>query len=252
MTGYDFRKIRVFLPDDLIEGARVPLSQAAAHYLGSVMRVAVGTEILAFNGRDGEWIARVDSYSKKSGTLAIERQSRPQDRPLDLDYCFAPVKRAPLDFLVQKATELGVARLRPVITRHTIVSRLKEDRLVANAREAAEQSGRLTVPGIETAVDLDRLIDGLDPDRRLLFCDEAGGAPPIKDALAPYASLPPAPWAILIGPEGGFHEEERSRLLRQPNVVPVSLGPRIMRADTAGLAALAVWQSVLGDWRAEA
>lgn len=249
MAGYDFRKIRLFVGAPLTAGAEVPLGQDQHHYLVHVMRAGEGTELLAFNGRDGEWRVRLTEVGKRDGRLVCEEVLRPQRGVPDVDYLFAPLKRAPIDYVIQKVTELGARRIRPVRTRHTIAARINRERLEANAVEAAEQTGRLEVPQVLDLEDLGAVLDGWPPERRLLFCDEGEGVPMIRPALE---FLSPAdrraPWAILIGPEGGFHEEERARLRALPGVHPVSLGPRIMRADTAGLAALALWQAHLGDW----
>jgi 16S rRNA (uracil1498-N3)-methyltransferase len=209
------------------------------------MRAKRGDVLHVFNGRDGEWRAQVHDVTKRSVTLQLEAQTRPQAGVPDLWLLLAPIKKTPLDYIVQKATELGVARIQPVITRRTIVERVNLDRMRANAIEAAEQSGRLTVPEIAEPTDLAKLVAKWSPDRKLMFCDEAGEAP---SAVAALSQRPRAPWAILTGPEGGFDTTERGMLRALSFVVPVSLGPRIMRADTAALAAIAIWQSTLGDW----
>lgn len=250
MAEYDFRRIRLFIADALDAGQALELEPDQSHYLARVMRVKEGQGLYVFNGRDGEWAARVETIGKKDVCLRVEALNRPQAGVPDLDFYFAPIKRAPIDNLVQKATELGVRRIRPVLTRHTVATRVNLDRMRANAREAAEQCGRLEVPTIDEPLDFFSLISTWDQDRRLIFCDEGGEAPPIAEALSGLAATPEKErWAILIGPEGGFHEEERAALRARKSVYPVSLGPRIMRADTAGLASLAIWQSLVGDWR---
>jgi 16S rRNA (uracil1498-N3)-methyltransferase len=236
---------RLFLDAELSQGAIVPLAEPQSHFLAHVLRAKPGDGLHVFNGRDGEWHAIVSEVSKRTVTLKVEVQTRLQSGVPDLWLLLAPIKKTPLDYIVQKATELGAARIQPVITRRTIVERVNLDRMRANAIEAAEQSGRLTVPDIADPIDLAKLLPQWDAGRHLMFCDEAGDAPP---AVAALAKLGRSPWAILTGPEGGFDPAEREMLRRQSFVVPVSLGPRIMRADTAALAAIAVWQSTVGDW----
>jgi 16S rRNA (uracil1498-N3)-methyltransferase len=209
------------------------------------MRARAGDRVSLFNGRDGEWLAQIGQASKRGVTATCLSQTRPQAGEPDLWLAFAPIKKTPADYLVQKATELGVSRLLPVFTRRTIVSRVNLERMAANAAEAAEQSERLTVPGIREAVDLDKLLASWPKERRLYFCDEGGDARPLAEAARGASG----PAAILTGPEGGFDPAEREMLRTQSFVVPVTLGPRILRADTAALAALSVWQSVAGDWR---
>lgn len=243
----DRPRTRLFVESDLADGAAVDCSRDQAHYLTHVLRLTPGDPVALFNGRDGEWLARIDAVGKKSATLAVERQRRPQAPETDLWLVFAPVKRAPLDFLVQKATELGVSALMPAITRRTVVERVKRERMEANAMEAAEQCERLTVPRIEDARPLSRILDGWPAERRILLCAEAGEATPIGEFL--QGADRGAPWAVLTGPEGGFDQTELDLLAKFPNVNAVGLGPRILRADTAALAALACWQAVLGDWR---
>lgn len=243
---YDFAKIRLFVDADLEANGTLGLSKDHVHYLANVMRRKPGGSVLLFNGRDGEWGADIATLDRKQGQLVLRVQTRQQDEVPDVDLLFAPVKKMRLDFLVQKATELGVARLRPVFTVRTIVSRIKEDRLRANVIEAAEQCGRMTVPEVLPTLRLDPLLDGWPDGRTLIFCDEAREAKPLQQALE---QLGPRPMSLLIGPEGGFDGAERARLLAHPDCIPVSLGPRIMRADTAALAALAIWQSVAGDLR---
>jgi len=242
--------MRLFVEADLSAGIEAALSEAQAHYLRHVMRREEGAALLLFNGRDGEWQARLSLRGKKAAVAAIGERTREQVVEPDIWLCFAPVKRARIDYIAEKATELGVAVLQPVITRHTNVERVNVERLRANAVEAAEQTERLSVPEVRTPIDLMRLLAGWPGERRLLMCDETGGGPPIGEALAGLdAPARAAPWAIVIGPEGGFAETELSALRRMKDVMAVGLGPRILRADTAALAALACWQSTVGDWR---
>jgi 16S rRNA (uracil1498-N3)-methyltransferase len=238
---------RLFIDGDLAGGAAVECGRDRAHYLAHVLRLAPGDPVALFNGRDGEWLAHIDGIGKKSATLAVDRQLRPQAPEPDLWLVFAPVKRAPLDFLVGKATELGVSALMPAITRRTVVERVNTERMRANAVEAAEQCERLTVPRVGDARPLSRILDGWPAERRILLCAEAGKAAPINECLRDVE--PGGPWAIMTGPEGGFDQTELDLLNKFPNVIAVGLGPRILRADTAAVAALACWQAALGDWR---
>jgi 16S rRNA (uracil1498-N3)-methyltransferase len=239
-------RVRLYVEAPLAEGARVEATEGQAHYLLHVMRAKSGDRISLFNGHDGEWVAQITHVTKRTCVFLCERQTRRQDDAPDIWLCFAPIKRTPADYLTQKATELGVSVLQPVITRRTIVSRVNLERMRANAIEAAEQSDRLTVPEARDPLSLEKLLESWPSSRILLFCDEAGEAPPIAEKLqATQTTL----WAVLTGPEGGFDPAERDAIRAQPFVVPVSLGPRILRADTAALAALAVWQALVGDWR---
>lgn len=242
---YEGGRLRLYVEAAL--GGCVEPSDAQAHYLLHVMRAKVGERVSLFNGRDGEWLARIAEISKRGCVLACERQTAPQTEVPDLWLVFAPIKKTPADYLTQKATELGVSVLQPVITRRTIVSRVNTERMRANAVEAAEQSDRLSVPEIREPLAFDKVLAGWPTERRILFCDEAGDAKPIAQALG---EAPNGPWAVFTGPEGGFEPAERQALRALPFVMPVTLGPRILRADTAALAALAVWQAVKGDWRA--
>jgi len=239
-------RIRLFVTGDLGPGADVVLDADQAHYLFTVMRLAPGARVAVFNGRDGEWLAEVVEVGRRGGRLAGREPGQPQRRPPDLWLLFAPIKKARTDFIVEKATELGAARIQPVFTRLTNAGRLRADRLRAHAVEAAEQCGETYVPEVAEPVKLATLLAGWNPSRRLLFCDEAREAVPVTAALA---SAQPGPWAVLIGPEGGFAPEESVRLRSLPFVMPVTLGPRILRADTAATAALTLWQATLGDWR---
>lgn len=223
-----------------------PLSQAQTHYLFNVMRRSDGDVVTVFNGRDGEWRGTVRRMGRRAAEIALETRLREQSAPPDIHYCFAPIKRARLDFIAQKATELGAALLQPVVTRHTNAERVRTDRLRANAIEAAEQCGVLWVPEIREPVGLDGYLAGRDPARALVFCDEAAR---IADPVAALQRVPDGPLAVLIGPEGGFADEERQALTQAANVFAISLGPRVMRADTAGVAAMALVQAVKGDWR---
>jgi len=237
---------RLFVTAALEPGATVALDEGQAHYLLHVLRAKAGDRVLVFNGRDGEWQAQIAAAGKRGVSLEVRTQTLPQAGGPDLWLVFAPVKKTPSDYLTQKATELGVAKLQPVFTRRTIVTRINDERLLANAIEAAEQSGRLTVPDIGAAVGLDKLLAAWPRERAIFFCDEGGDAVSLADAAR---KMDTGPVAILTGPEGGFDPVERESLRALPFVTPVGLGPRILRADTAALAALAIWQSVKGDWR---
>lgn len=237
-------RIRLFIDHPLGAGQPVPLDGDQAHYLSGVMRLAPGDLIEVFNGRDGAWSARLVAASKRGGSLDVLEQVAPQRDPPDLWLLFAPIKKARTDFIVEKAAEMGAARIQPVQTDHTNSERIRQDRLQAHAVEAAEQCGGTFVPPVADLVPLSRLLDGWDASRRILWADEAMAGPPET-----LAALPRGPWAILIGPEGGFSEAERGRLSSLPYVSRIGLGPRILRADTAAVAALALWQAALGDWR---
>jgi 16S rRNA (uracil1498-N3)-methyltransferase len=239
-------KLRLHVDAALGSGLAVTPDPAQAHYLLRVMRAGEGDTVRLFNGRDGEWRARLTGTGKRGVTLACETQLLPQAEVPDIWLAFAPIKRTPADFVTQKATELGVRALQPVITRRTVARRVNSERMRANAVEAAEQSGRLSVPDVRAPKDLAALLREWPHERTLVFCDEGGDAPPIAQALT--AANNAWSWGVLTGPEGGFDPEERAAIRKQPFVLPVTLGPRIMRADTAALAALAVWQAVRGDW----
>ncbi len=237
-------KIRLCVNEPLAAGQTVPLSRDQAHYLFGVMRLNTGDAIFVFNGSDGEWRAEVTAESKRAGHLVLQSQTKPQQMPPDLWLLFAPIKKARTDFIVEKATEMGSARIVPVQTRFTNSERINRDRLQAHAVEAAEQCGGTFVPEVAPLVRFDRLLADWNPERRLMFCDES-----LVGARASLmAAGPTTKWAIIIGPEGGFSEEERTKLQGLDFVTPVSLGPRILRADTAAVAALTLWQTVLGDW----
>jgi 16S rRNA (uracil1498-N3)-methyltransferase len=246
MPQLDFRSPRLFVDDALAPGESVALERSQSNYLGNVLRLSEGATILVFNGRDGEWQASV-AGRKRPNTLNIIAQTRPQDRLPDLTYVFAPLKHARLDYMVQKAVEMGASSLQPVLTRFTQVARVNGERMRANAIEAAEQCGILSLASIAEPVPLDRYLNQRAGRRLLVFCDEAA------DAAGPLQALQGGPTIssgidILIGPEGGFAEEERAVLLRQPQILRLSLGPRVLRADTAAVAALALVQAALGDW----
>jgi 16S rRNA (uracil1498-N3)-methyltransferase len=249
MPEVDFTSTRLHVAGPLAEGASVPLAPDQLNYLGNVLRLTDGDGLLAFDGATGEWRARFRRLSKKAGVQEILDRTRPQPPPGDIWYLFAPLKHARLDFMVQKATEMGAARLVPVLTQRTQVTRVNLERIRANVVEAAEQCGVLNVPLVADEIRLDPLLDGWDATRRIVFCDEAA---PVADTLEALRALPAGPLAALVGPEGGFDPGERARLLAMPGVIPVSLGPRILRADTAAVAILTVVQAVLGDWRPSA
>jgi len=246
MARYDFNAQRLFVEADLAEGATVHCSAEQTNYLRNVLRLAVGDAILVFNGRDGEWQAELAEAGKRGAALAVRRLTRPQEDGPDIDYLFAPLKRARLDYLVQKATEMGVARLRPIMTHRTTPERVNTGRMCANAIEAAEQCGILRIPDVHAPEKLDQAVASWDPARALIFCDEG------SEERCPFTTLAmvaPGPLAVLVGPEGGFDADERELLASKPFVVRISLGPRILRADTAAVAALALVNAVLGDWR---
>jgi len=246
MARYDFNAQRLFVEAPLSEGAAVVCNAEQANYLRNVLRLGPGDSILVFNGRDGEWQAELAEAGKRGASLAVRRRTRAQEAGPDVDYLFAPLKRARLDYMVQKATEMGVARLRPVMTRRTMAERVNIDRMRANAIEAAEQCGILRIPAVDEPEKLDRVVAGWDPKRTLIFCDEGSEG---RSPLTTLAKVQPGPLALLVGPEGGFEEGERELLASKPFVVRISLGPRILRADTAAVAALALVNAALGDWR---
>jgi len=248
MARYDFGSPRLHVDQPLEAGATVALAPPQAHYLTHVLRLGPEDPVLLFNGRDGEWRGRLAVAGKRAVTVLPEAQTRPQTATNDLHYLFAPLKRARLDYMVQKAVEMGVGRLVPVMTRHTQAERVNVERMRANAIEAAEQCGVLQLPEIEEPAPLDRALAAIEPGRLLVFCDEDA---PVADPMAALAAASGASsLAVLVGPEGGFSQDERDTLLARRPSVRLALGPRILRADTAAVAALALVQSVLGDWRA--
>jgi 16S rRNA (uracil1498-N3)-methyltransferase len=233
---------RLFVRAPLGEGATVELDAAQANYLGNVLRLGEGAPLLLFDGRSGEWLACIERAAKKRMSLNVERKTRERETIPDLWLAFAPVKRAQTDWLVEKATELGVARLMPIITQRTIVERVKLDRLQSIAIEAAEQCGRTGLPEIGEPISLGQFLDGRESQRALFFADEAGGEPATS-------AFGPGPALILTGPEGGFTDDERAAIRAAANVTPISLGPRILRAETAALAAVTIYMALRGDWR---
>jgi 16S rRNA (uracil1498-N3)-methyltransferase len=245
MAKYDFRSIRLYVEAPLSEGALVALNKSQAHYLSTVLRLRSNDRLLVFNGRDGEWGAAIE-VQRRAAALNVGAKTRAQTEPTDLHYLFAPLKSARLDYMVQKAVEMGASRLQPVLTRHGQVARINTLRMRSNAIEAAEQCGILTLPEIVEPAALAGAI-GDDRGRTVIFCDEDAE---IASPVAALGMVPSgSPLSILVGPEGGFADDERSALLKLPNVVRLALGPRILRADTAAVAALALVQAVLGDWR---
>ena len=250
MPHYDFRTTRLFVDAPLAAGSEISLDREQANYLLNVLRLGRGDALLLFNGRDGEWRATLASVGKRSVSATVETRTRPQAQTGNLDLLFAPLKHARLDYLVQKAVEMGASRLQPMITRHTQVTRINLDRMRANAVEAAEQCGVLAVPDVAAPMRFDEVIR--DDGRLLVFCDEDAE---VKDPVAALAATrfpSGSPLAVLVGPEGGFAPEERAALLKRPKVIRIALGPRILRADTAAVAALTLVQAVLGDWHGSA
>ncbi|WP_428406985.1 16S rRNA (uracil(1498)-N(3))-methyltransferase [Hyphococcus sp.] len=251
---------RLYIDGPLHSGLPAPLSAEQAHYLKNVLRRAEGDELRLFNGKDGEFAAKIVELKKKMGAAQVGERTREQEAEPDLTLCFAPVKRGPLEVIVQKAVEVGAARLQPVITERTVAPKLNIERLQAIATEAAEQCGRLTITSVGEPIRFAKLLDEWPQGRRLLFCDEAGDdeneewggregrALPVLEALK-SANSNSEGWAVLTGPEGGFSVKERSELRAKPFVTAATLGPRILRADTAAIAALVLWQAALGDWR---
>lgn len=238
-------KIRLFVEQPLGRGQEIALSQAQTHYLANVMRQRAGAEIALFNSHDGEWLARLSHLGRRDALAECQVQSAPQRLPPDLWLLFAPIKKARTDFIVEKAAELGAARILPVQTEHTNSERIRQDRLQAHAIEAAEQCGGTFVPEVAALAPLSKVLDQWPTGRALIWGDEALA----EEQSATNPPLPPAPAAILIGPEGGFSPAERARLAALPMIHPIALGPRILRADTAAVAALSLWQAAQGDWR---
>lgn len=246
MAKYDFRAPRLFLDVPLAAAQEAVLAPEQAHYLRQVMRLADGAEVLIFNGRDGEWLARIAANGKRGAALRPEKQIRPQPETFGPVYAFAPLKQARLDYVVQKAVEMGVSRLSPVLTQFTQVSRMNMDRMRANAIEAAEQCGVLALPEINEPITFQKWLASLPPESAIFFCDEESTE---NSPLQALKRAKAGELVVLIGPEGGFSDDERRELLARDNVIRLSLGPRILRADTAAVAALALVQAVCGDWR---
>jgi 16S rRNA (uracil1498-N3)-methyltransferase len=237
--------IRLYTNQPLSAGSSIELSPENVHYLSNVMRKKAGYQLELFNGKDGQWLGEIESLQKKSGQVRILNQTRMQKPEPDIWLCFAPVKNAPINNLVEKATELGVSVLQPVITNRTIVNRVNTERLVANVMDASQQCERLTLPTVQEPLKLEKLLENWDISRKLILCDESGKGQTIIPALQ---ALKQTPCAILIGPEGGFSQTEFEIMRNKPYIIPVSMGPRILRADTAAIAALTCVQSILGDW----
>ena len=246
MERYDFRTQRLFADITLTAGGTFEPDRAQANYLLNVLRLKEGSNVLLFNGRDGEWLAQITGAKRKECSLVLLHQTRPQPPALDLHYLFAPLKQARLDYMVQKAVEMGAGVLQPVLTHHTQVNRLNTERMRANAIEAAEQCGILSIADCREPLKLEALLSKWDTGRQIIFCDESA---PDQDPFALLEPLAGRPLAVLIGPEGGFSQGEREYLCSQPFVTAIGLGPRILRADTAAVAALAVVQAAIGDWR---
>lgn len=251
MAIHDFSAQRLWLEAPLTEGGEIAVTRDQANYLRNVLRLSDGDKILVFNGHDGEWRASLSAIGKRDCSLRVECQIRPQTAPQQLVYLFAPLKRARLDYMVQKAVELGAGRLAPVLTRRTVAERVNLDRMRANAIEAAEQCGILSIPEIDDPQRLEARLAAWPAGVPLIFCDEAAAIANPVAALAELAAHRPSHSAVgvLVGPEGGFDDAERELLMRQPFVTALSLGPRIMRADTAAVAALTLVNAMLGDWR---
>lgn len=241
----NYKMQRLFVPHDLAAGAEIEADPQQSHYLTNVLRLADGAEVLLFNGRDGEWSAAIAGRTKKAVRLTVLVEQRPQPPLPDLVYCFAPLKQGRLDYLVQKAVEMGAGVLQPVATQHTQVAKPGIERLRANVVEAAEQCGILAVPEVRESEKLDRLLAGWDAGRRLIFCDEDAST---NNPLPALKALTEKKLGLLVGPEGGFSDDERRMLRALPFVTAIPLGPRILRADTAAVAALAVIQATVGDW----
>lgn len=248
MSRYDFSAQRLFVEHDLAQGSVVEAGAEQANYLCNVLRLQTGDAVLLFNGRDGEWRARLALRKKRSLELEVVAQTRAQEGGPDIDYLFAPLKRSRLDYVVQKATEMGVARIKPVLTRRTVAERVNTDRLKANAIEAAEQCGVLRIPEVAAPQKLAAVLADWPQDRLLVFCDEDSEVKNPLEALAGHGNGQ-GPVALLIGPEGGFDDAERQQILSLPSALRLSLGPRILRADTAAVAALALVNAALSDWR---
>jgi 16S rRNA (uracil1498-N3)-methyltransferase len=242
----NYKMQRLFVPHDLAAGVAFDADKAQSHYLAHVLRMGEGAELLIFNGRDGEWSGAVEAVGKKAVRLAVYEQTRPQPPTPDLVYAFAPLKAGRLDYLVQKAVEMGAGVLQPVLTQHTQAAKASVERMEANVIEAAEQCGVLAMPEVRQPVRLERLLADWDKDRRLIFCDESAET---DNPMSVLRTIEERRLGLLIGPEGGFSDDERRQLHALPFVTAIPLGPRILRADTAAVAALAVIQATIGDWR---
>ncbi len=245
MAIRDLRAQRLFVEAGLEVGAAIELTSDQTHYLRNVLRADAGASLLTFNGRDGEWRAEIADLGKRSGVLVAQEQMREQPPVNPIHYLFAPLKRARIDYMVQKATELGVSDLKPVRTRRTVAERVNADRLRANIIEAAEQCGVLNIPRLHEFLGLDAALASWPASMPLILCDEA--APP-ESPIETLRSFEPGPVGVLVGPEGGFDDAERAALRQRREVVPISLGPRVMRADTAAIAVLSLVNATLGDW----
>ena len=241
----NYKLQRLFVSAHLDAGVVIAAEPQQAHYLTNVLRKGPGDAIQLFNGRDGEWLARLESRTRKNIDFIVDEKLRPQPEPGDLVYCFAPLKQARLDYMVQKAVEMGAARLQPVLTQFTQMHKISGKRLSSNAIEAAEQCGILAIPDVSDPVRFESLLAAWEPDRRLVFCDEAHGS---QNPLPVLSAIKEQKLGVLVGPEGGFSDREREQLHGQPFVTAIPLGPRILRADTAAVAALAMVQATIGDW----
>ena len=247
MARTDFNTPRLCVTDALAGGARLALTPEAANYLVNVLRLGQGARVLVFNGHDGEWAARLDTQNRKRIALALDERTRPQETPPDVEYLFAPLKHARLDYMAQKSVEMGARRLAPVITRRTQAARVNLERLTANAREACEQCGVIWIPEVAQPQPLETALKNHPAERLLVFCDEDA---PLANPVQALAAAPTAQGvSLLIGPEGGFDETERAMILKSPRLLRLNLGPRILRADTAAVAGLTLLQAHFGDWR---
>jgi len=245
MPRYDFISQRLFIDHKLDVAVSVNLERQQANYLLNVLRLKDGAPILLFNGRDGEWRATLRQEGRKRAVLDVQQQEREQTKPYDLQYLFAPIKQARMEYMVQKAVEMGSGALQPVWTHHTQLRKLNVEKMRAHATEAAEQCGILSIPTIEEPCDLFDAVNALEGKSQLIFCDEGS---PVQNPIEALEKLKGEKLALLVGPEGGFSEDERQTLLSIPHVTPIPLGPRVLRADTAAVAAMALLQAIAGDW----
>ncbi len=241
-----YPKIRLFTTSPLESGSIIELTKEQSHYLANVMRAKIGDNMLLFNDKDGEHLAEITSVAKKSCSVRVKDLTKAYKTEPDIWLCFAPVKNTPINNIIQKATELGINTLQPVITKHTIVTRVNTERLYANAIEASEQCGRISVPKVKEPINLDKLLSNWDQNRKIFLCDESGHGKPMPEAILELNKK--QKYAVLIGPEGGFAQSEFAILAKQPYIIPVTMGPRILRADTACIVALSLAFSILGDW----